>query len=782
MQRQIALLAAEWQNAKQDASFLLRGSRLEQFGHWARNTKLELTFTEHTYLNTSMARREQEIKAEAEHQAREARLERRSRDFLRGLVAVLLVATLGAFGLTGFALSERSQAQANFALSESQRLAAEANLLLANDRSNEVAALVSIHALQSAYSPQADMALQRASRQNFGERIILTPTDISSVAFSPDGSSILMALYGGTVQLYDVQSGGVRWEATQFTGAPWVSISPDNRYALVTDERGHLLDLATGEEVRQFTDPSSGWVGAAVFSPDGRSILAAGEGSSWIEDIHTGEVIREFAGTALDAQFSPDGGTVATLNADGIVRLWDARNGQEIRQWSVPSTDEIVFSPDGRYLATSADDKTARLWDVESGEQIQEFVGHLEVVNALAFSPDGRYLATGSMDSSARLWDIATGLEVRRFAAHRYPLFTIAFSPDGRYLLTGSRDASARLWDLQAPAEPTVLIGTPGFSYGIVYSPDLRYLATASAGDINLWDNATRQHLGTFSVPGGYIAVRGITFSPDSHYLLATDMTNQLVHLFDVQSGKTLHVWNGGALNGSAIFTPDGREALVSTPTGMYFYDVETGEQVRSITTEQGNQYLTYSPDHRYLISSGPITAAQEAYLWDARTGELLRPFTGLTRDITSMTFTPDGRYVVAGSDDKVVVFWDVETGEVRQRLTGHTARIYALAFSADGRTLLTGSLDGTARLWDWQSGRELRRFVGQGMISSAVFSPDEQFVLIGSSDGKVYITPTRIEELVQSVCRRVLRDLTADERVQYIVRSEAPTCTNPAR
>jgi WD40 repeat protein len=136
----------------------------------------------------------------------------------------------------------------------------------------------------------------------------------------------------------------------------------------------------------------------------------------------------------------------------------------------------------------------------------------------------------------------------------------------------------------------------------------------------------------------------------------------------------------------------------------------------------------------------------------------------------------------VAGGDDQTVIFWDIATGEARKTLTGHTGRIYALAFTADGRTLLTGALDGTARLWDWQSGNELHRFVGQGLIGSAIFSPDEQFVLVGSSDGKVVRTPAGIEGLVQSACRRVLRDLTPDERVQYSVRSEAPTCADLAQ
>jgi WD40 repeat protein len=213
----------------------------------------------------------------------------------------------------------------------------------------------------------------------------------------------------------------------------------------------------------------------------------------------------------------------------------------------------------------------------------------------------------------------------------------------------------------------------------------------------------------------------------------------------------------------------------------MFFYDVETGKEVRHFATDQGNQYPTYSPDHRFLITVGPIFSAQNAYLWDAQTGEKLRTFNGYTKDITSLAFTPDGRYVVAGGDDKTIVFWDVTNGKIVQTLTGHTLRTYALTFSADGRTLLTGSLDGTARLWDWQSGRELRRFVGQGAITSAIFSPDEQFALIGSSDGKVYITPTSIDGLVQTICKRVLRDLSPDERLQYVIRNQEPTCMSLA-
>jgi serine/threonine protein kinase/ABC-type sugar transport system substrate-binding protein len=111
LQRQLAHAAEEWRGAKQDSSFLLRGARLETIEKWVDNTKLALTPEERSYLTASVAKRDQETAAETERQAREARLERRSITFLRGLVAILVLATMGAFGLTSIAQRNEQEAR-----------------------------------------------------------------------------------------------------------------------------------------------------------------------------------------------------------------------------------------------------------------------------------------------------------------------------------------------------------------------------------------------------------------------------------------------------------------------------------------------------------------------------------------------------------------------------------------------------------------------------------------------------------------------------------------------
>lgn len=53
---------------------------------------------------------------------------------------------------------------------------------------------------------------------------------------------------------------------------------------------------------------------------------------------------------------------------------------------------------------------------------------------------------------------------------------------------------------------------------------------------------------------------------------------------------------------------------------------------------------------------------------------------------VNSVVFSPDGKTVVTGSDDRMVKLWDAKTGLVRATMSGHTGNVSSVAFSPDGR------------------------------------------------------------------------------------------------
>ena len=78
-----------------------------------------------------------------------------------------------------------------------------------------------------------------------------------------------------------------------------------------------------------------------------------------------------------------------------------------------------------------------------------------------------------------------------------------------------------------------------------------------------------------------------------------------------------------------------------------------------------------------------------------------ISPFVGHSDSINAVQFSPDGKVVVTGSDDKTVRVWNARTGEAIHALEGHTAAVTSVSISPEGRIIASGSSDKTIRLWD---------------------------------------------------------------------------------
>jgi WD40 repeat protein/transcriptional regulator with XRE-family HTH domain len=782
LQRRLTAAAAEWTDAARDPSFLATGARLEQLSTWAATTSLALNQQEQEYLDASLAEQRAQQRQVAARQARETALERRSRNVLRVLVVVLLLATVGALALTRLALDNADEAR-------TQALVAGAQAAL-NEGNTDMALALALRATQgdskAAQSVLAAAAYAPGTRQRF-----VGPAGVKTVVFSPDGRSALSASDDKTLILWDVASGTkIRTFVGHTDVVQSAVFSPDGRSALsASDDKTLILwDVATGTKIRSFQQEHTAAVQSAVFSPDGRSALSASDDKTLILwDVAGGTPIRRFAGHKDEVKtvaFSPDGRSALSGSDDKTLILWDVASGAQLRSFvgHTAGVNAVAFSPDGRSALSASDDKTLILWDVASGAQLRSFVGHTGEVNAIAFSADGRTALSGSQDTTVRLWDIATGASIRTLIGHGATVNSVAFSPNSHTVLSASTDRDLRLWDIDNGAELRRLDGHADGVERVTFSHDGQYILSAADDQtLILWDAAKHQLLHTLK--GHSSQVYGAAFSPDDRLVLSASGDQTLI-LWDVASGMKIRSFVGHTNSVlSVAFSPDGRTALSgSADKTMILWDVASGKPLLSFRGHTSSvQSVAFSADGRTALSG---SGDQTLILWDVASGAQLRSFVGHSAPVRDVAFSPDGRMALSGSTDRTMVLWDVATGQPLRSFVGHHGAVLSVTFSPDGRTAASGSFDNNVILWDIASGQPLRRFAGHtAPVRDVAFSPDGHSILSGSLDNslRLWRIDSRDELIAWTKANRSIPSLPCDQLKLYRLVADCPVTSSTA-
>ncbi|PPQ93483.1 hypothetical protein CVT25_008477, partial [Psilocybe cyanescens] len=163
---------------------------------------------------------------------------------------------------------------------------------------------------------------------------------------------------------------------------------------------------------------------------------------------------------------------------------------------------------------------------------------------------------------------------------------------------------------------------------------------------------------------------------------------------------------------------------------------------------------IIFSPNGKHIVSGSEDKTIR---LWDAETGDLVHPpLEGHDDVVWSVAFSHDGKHIVSGSQDKTIRLWDAETGELVQppleghNDVGHDDVVWSVAFSHDGKHIVSGSQDKTIRLWDAETG-ELVQPPLEGhndVVWSVAFSPDSKHIVSGSEDKTIRLWNAETGEL----------------------------------
>lgn len=277
------------------------------------------------------------------------------------------------------------------------------------------------------------------------------------VAFDPCGDLLATATEGGSVKLWDAQTGTVKGEL-------------DN-----SRHKSPIWDLE--------------------FNHDGTKLITASDdGAVRLWDVQTRREANytfEHTSPVRSVVFSPDGKRLASGTRTGTITIWDATNGKPIRSWVGHDGGVVMamsFHKDGQLLATAGSDKTVKIWDIEAGTPQATLHGHSGPVYAVAFDPQGGLLASAGWDRTIRVWNPNTTQQVRAIDAHKEDVWSLAFSPSGKHLVSGGQDRTAKCIDPQTGNVISVYRGPAGPVHGVAVSKDGRLLAAGSRdGTVRVW-------------------------------------------------------------------------------------------------------------------------------------------------------------------------------------------------------------------------------------------------------------------------------------------------------
>lgn len=202
---------------------------------------------------------------------------------------------------------------------------------------------------------------------------------VNAVAISSDSKLIASGSFDGAIILCN--NSGRRVDTLTLPGEKIlnIAISPDSRLLAASTRKGSafLFDLANQREPRKLAadpDPETDEPKAEIvaFAPDSRTLITGCREYLRLWDASNGALLRGMKGVSAAqkaAVFSPDGKTIASVDAVGTLTLWNPATGKSlnsVRAHSGPSFG-VAYSSDGKLLATvSRTDYAAKIWDAES--------------------------------------------------------------------------------------------------------------------------------------------------------------------------------------------------------------------------------------------------------------------------------------------------------------------------------------------------------------------------------------------------------------------------------
>lgn len=368
---------------------------------------------------------------------------------------------------------------------------------------------------------------------------------IYALAFSPDGMQLASASHDLTVRIWDLGAQAERHTLAGHTDLvvavdwhPTESLVASGAY----DGTIRLWDPASGDSLGVLAGHDS-WVADVAFSPDGTLLASAGyDNTIRLWDVISGDPLATLTGhtgnvTALDWGHD-DTGDLRLISAgfDGTLRAWNITEGALL--WTLDASDDVIYDadwqPDGFTIATASWDGNVTNWTVRDGEAVGVYA-HTRRAHRAAWHPTRPLLASLGWDDTVRVWSMDRDVPHTARDEHMdfiSGVWWIANDAGEQSVMVQTLDGRLLSFD---PASGD-LLGAQ-LSDGVALPPrwlsadGAYFVAVDDAGIVTIEDVATETVIAT--LPGRYNAA---SWSPDGVALVAA-ARNGTVQVWTLDGG-----------------------------------------------------------------------------------------------------------------------------------------------------------------------------------------------------------------------------------------------------
>eukprot|EP01125_Pyxidicula_operculata_P021681 TRINITY_DN850_c0_g1_i2.p1 TRINITY_DN850_c0_g1~~TRINITY_DN850_c0_g1_i2.p1 ORF type:complete len:2119 (-),score=466.83 TRINITY_DN850_c0_g1_i2:988-7344(-) len=427
--------------------------------------------------------------------------------------------------------------------------------------------------------------------------------------------------------------------------------------------------------------------------------------------------------------------------------------------------NDCCYSLDQKYVLSAQRDGSLSLWSSITGESAAKIMNHKGIVNSCEFSKDGKkFLSTGE-DGLLNIYESDTK-QLLTSIKHTAALNSGNFSPCGNYVAAGSEDGSINIYSMKDWKKQYTL--NHGGSISCVeFSPDttesdVKLVSASSDKQLIIWNVLSKEVI--HKLQSHTKSIKDCKYDSTGQWLISSgqDMT---IKVWNTKTGELLQTLTGHKDNVEGIAISPCNLKIVS---GSWDRSVKLWQRSSSTTfdfslvgeypgTTHFVNAVSFSHDGKFVLAGSPEHTVKvyevHALKSQQHSAKPSQPCKIHSKMVRGITCNRKANLLATGSWDRTAKIFSVHIPRKSDRyyhdnspylklisaINGHSKRVNEVKLTSNGKYLITTSMDCTSRLWDVQTREQLLEFRGHSLNVFAVdVTHDDKYIATGSADGYI--------------------------------------------